>query len=276
MFIRLFRLVFNVRSPPEITRIQGSLTSESSNRESTPSTPPTPPLTPSTPSTPSTSSDAQRKISEAMEKHYKKHPFEKLWTDYKSGNMPETIGGQKSFEDTLIFFLENPFKCVISLHGNDVDKFLSTKFSESTEQDKKKIMKILFGDNDEIRYHQCSSTNDSTPIFIFYAQDRIGDLENKMKKGTYDKSILKYISSVEITSIIDKEGLEEKVQNYLRAITSKKLLNLSCTWKNVTDFETLMDNIVVKIMFGTVASTDETLNCGWSSEDGDIPIQLNE
>lgn len=96
-----------------------------------------------------------------------------------------------------------------------------------------------------------------------------------MKEGTYDNPILKYISSHKITSN-DKKGLKEKVQNYLSAITIKKLLDLSCTWKHVTDFETLMDLIVVKIMFGTIASTDETLNCGWSSEDGDIPIQLNE
>lgn len=66
------------------------------------------------------------------------------------------------------------------------------------------------------------------------------------------------------------------MKEYLRAITREKLLNLSCTWKNATDFETQMDSIVVKIMFGTVESTDETLHCGWSSEGGDNPIQLDK
>ena len=141
-------------------------------------------------------------------------------------------------------------------------------------------MKILFDDNDKIEYdkieyHQCSSANDSTHIIIFYAKDRIENLVGEMNNGTYDEPILKYISSHEITSN-DKKGLKEKVQNYLSAITIKKLLDLSCTWKNVTDFETLMDHIVVKIMFGTVISKDGTLNCGWSSEVIDTPIQLDE
>jgi hypothetical protein len=97
-----------------------------------------------------------------------------------------------------------------------------------------------------------------------------------MKDGTYNNPILKYINSDKITSIIDKEVLEEKVKNYLTNITSEKLLDLSCTWKNATDFDTQMDNIVVKIMFGTVASNNETLDCKWSSEDGDNPIQLDK
>lgn len=281
MFIRLFRLVFNVRrSPPEITSISGSLTSEPETQrrfleafekyyedytyedytyEKTPSP------------------DTKRIFLEAIEEYYKDYPFEQMWEDYKSDAMHfGRPGGQKSFNDSLDFFLKNPCKCVISLHGNMMDEFLSTKFGESTEGEKKKIMKILFDNNDGIKYHPCQIAVDSTPIVIFYEDSRIKKLVGEMNNGTYDKSILKYISSHEITSIIDKEGLEEKVQNYLRAITSKKLLNLSCTWKNVTDFETLMDNIVVKIMFGTVASKDGTLNCGWSSEDGDIPIQLDE
>lgn len=122
LFIRLFRLVFNIRSPPKITRIQGSLTSEPETQrrfleafekyyeDYTYEKPPPP--------------DTKRKVLEAMEIYYKKYPFEKLWTDYKSGDMPGIRGGQKSFKDTLIFFLENPCKCVISLHGNTVDEFL--------------------------------------------------------------------------------------------------------------------------------------------------------
>jgi len=283
LFIRLFRLVFNIRSPPKITSIQGSLTSESSNRESTP-----PPETQrrfleafekyyedytyEKPPSP----DTKRRFLEAIEEYYKDYPFEQMWGDYKSDAMHfGRSGDQKSFNDTLDFFLKNPCKCVISLHGNMMDEFLSTKFGESTEGEKKKIMKILFDDNlDKIKYRQCSSAN-ATPIIIFYQDSRIKNLVGEMNNGTYDKPILKYINSDKIT-LNDKNGLEEKVKMYLRAITSEKILDLSCTWKNATDFETQMGNIVVKIMFGTVVSNNETLHCNWSSEDRDEPIQLDE
>lgn len=288
LFIRLFRLVFNIRSPPEITSISGSLTSESSNRESTP--PPetqrrfleafkkyyedytyedykyekTPPP------------DTKRKFLEAIEEYYKDRSFEQMWKDYKSDTIHfSRPDGQKSFNDSLDFFLKNTCKCVISLHGSIMDEFLSTKFGESNEEDKKEIMKILFDNNDKIEYHQCSSANDSTPIIIFYEHNRIKKLVSKMKDDTYYEPILKYINSDEIT-LNDKNGLEEKVKEYLGTITIEKLLNLSCTWKNATDFETQMDSIVVKIMFGTVVSNNKTLHCGWSSEGGDNPIQLDK
>jgi len=279
LFIRLFRLVFNIRSPPEITSISGSLTSEPETQrrfleafekyyedytyedykyEKTP-----PP-------------DTKRKFLEAIEEYYKDRSFEQIWKDYKSDTIHfNRPGGQKSFNDTLVFFLKNTCKCVISLHGSIMDEFLSTKFGESNEEDKKKIMKILFDNNDKIEYHQCSSANDSTPIIIFYEDSRIKKLVGEMNNGTYNNPILKYINSDKIT-LNDKNGLEEKVNEYLRAITSEELLNLSCTWKNATDFETQMDSIVVKIMFGTVVSKDGTLDCGWSSEDRDKPIQLDK
>lgn len=168
MFIRLFRLVFNIRSPPEITRIQGSLTSESSNRESTPSTPPP---------------DTKRKFLEALEIHYKDRMYDQMWKDYKSDTThfgrPD---GQKSFNDTLVFFLKNTCKCVISLHGTYMDEFLSTKFGESTEGEKKKIMKILFDNNDGIKYHPRQIAVDSTPIIIFYKDNRIKKLVKKNER----------------------------------------------------------------------------------------------
>ena len=214
-------MVFNILSPPEIkpeikpeiTSIQESLTSEPETQrrfleafekyyedytyedytyEKTPSP------------------DTKRIFLEAIEEYYKDRSFEQMWKDYKSDTIHfSRPGGQKSFNDSLDFFLENPCKCVISLHGNMMDEFLSTKFGESNEGDKKEIMKILFDNLDKIKYRQCSSANDSTPIIIFYEDSRIGDLEKKMKEGKYDKPILKYINSDKIT-LNDKNGLEKK------------------------------------------------------------------
>ena len=280
LFIRLFRLVFNIRSPPEITSISQSSNRESSNRESSngelPSTPPTTPTSTTIPA-------AQEKILKTL----KKYTFEDRWKGYKtnsfhfdeSGREIYNSGGQKTFEDAVEFLNEtSSCKYVISLHGNITEKVLSRLFSGYSDDKKKRVLKILFDDDDKIKYHQCSSGSDSTPIIIFYKQEDIERLVERLKDPKlYYVPIINHINREYNGPSLyngDESALKEIVRQYLNAVSVDNLLKNSCIWKTPETINELMNLVVTKIMFGSVVSDTTKLQCGWFSQREDELIRL--
>lgn len=195
------------------------------------------------------------------------------WKQLKKGN-PYHFGAK--FSDALDFFVKHGCKYILSIHGTPPETELSILFKSYHENQRKGIINFLFDEYTDKKYieYKVYSGGDN-PIIIFYNIKDIKILVQKMKEGVYNDPILKYITNNYNYEESEKEKKSD-IDEYFQNITEDKLLKLPFIWQEEFNIKDTIEEIVTKILFGTVThESNSELDCGWSSEGADIPIHLS-